>query len=89
MLYSDNPKTKDGIDKLELMVRFIGVLDANNLANEYDDFKSWLNSNLNRKMTNIEEINLAKGILRYIKSDEETNERLEAMEYLFNTDFLN
>ena len=89
MLYSDNPKTKDGIDKLELMVRFIGVLDANNLANEYDDFKSWLNSNLNRKMTNIEEINLAKGILRYIKSDEGTNERLEAMEYLFNTDFLN
>lgn len=89
MLYSDNPKTKDGIDKLELMVRFIGVLDANNLANEYDDFKSWLNSNLNRKMTNIEEINLAKGILRYIKSDEGTNERLEDMVYLFNTDFLN
>ncbi|MCA6445429.1 MAG: hypothetical protein IM600_18525 [Bacteroidetes bacterium] len=80
--------TKHGFDKLELMCRFIKVIEGEQCKEEYALFKLWIRSKLKRHLTAQEELNLAEGIYKYIKSDEGTNERLESMKYLFNTEFL-
>ena len=84
-------KTKSGLDKLELMVRFISIIETkkSKVDNEYNRFKSWLVLQLKRGFTPSEEANLMQGILNYIQSDGETNERIEAMKYLFEAEFLN
>lgn len=80
--------TLHGFDKLELMCRFIRVIESEQCKEEYALFKLWLCSKLKRHLTNQEELNLAEGIYKYIKSDGGTNERLESINYLFNTEFL-
>ena len=84
-------KTKSGLDKLELMVRFISIIETkkSKVDNESNRTKSWLVQQLKRGLTPSEEVNLMQGILNYIQSDGETNERIEAMKYLFEAEFLN
>lgn len=86
--FDEETTTKHGFNKLELMCRFIRVIEGEQCKEEYALFKLWLRSKLKRHLTNQEELNLAEGIYKYIKSDEGTNERLESMKYLFNTEFL-
>ena len=79
------------IDKLDLMIRFISVIEIkpSKAEKEYNRFKSWLVEKLKRGLTPQEEIDLMQGILKYIQSDAETNERMSAMNYLFDLKFLN
>ncbi len=84
-------KTKHGLDTLELMARFLSIIEteAKTPEKEYNRFKSWLVEKLKRGIKPEEDINLAQGIINYIQSDPETNERAQAMKYLFNAEFLN
>lgn len=83
--------TKHGLDKLELMVRFISVIeaDASKGKKEFTRMKSWLVEKLKRGLTPQENIALAEGILKYLQSEPMTDERTEAMKYLFDANFLN
>jgi tRNA C32,U32 (ribose-2'-O)-methylase TrmJ len=86
-----NDKTDSGIDKLQLMLKFISVLDTeeNNAKIEFGKLKSWLYSQLKRKLTAEEEISLLQGILDYLQTEPGTPERMETMNYLFDAKFIN
>lgn len=86
--YDTEQFTKHGIDKLELMVNFISVVESENVKQEFAKFKSLLRSKLKRTITDQEEIDLLEGVCNYIKSDAGTDERSKAMTYLFNAEFL-
>lgn len=83
-------KTKHGIDKLEIMVNLISVIEAkpSKCKQELNRFKSFLVEKLKRGLTPQEEIAFMEGMVKYIQSDEATNERLNSMNYLFNLEFL-
>lgn len=84
-------KTKHGIDKLNLMLFFMPVLDAgsgNQLNKAMDKLKSFLVEKLKRGITAEENISLLQGCLDYTKSDAGTPERFAAMNYLFELKFL-
>ena len=83
-----NDKTIHGIDKLNLMLRFMKVLDGKRPKQDYNRFKSWLVQTLKRGLTAQEDLNLATAIYNYVKSSEATPERIEAMNYLFDAKFL-
>lgn len=78
--------TKYGIQTLQLMARLWYVFDGN--EKDYNKFKSWIVSQINRGITKEEELDLMQGILAYIQSEEATDERLQAMKYLFGLEFL-
>lgn len=82
--------TKHGIEKLELMVRFMSVLEIgeSTAEKEFNRFKSWMVEKLKREITPQEEFDLMQGILDYVKSDPATNERFAAMKVLFNMEFI-
>lgn len=84
-------KTKHGIDKLQLMVKFIHVFECEprNAKSELNKLKSYLVSQLHRGIHPEEDLNLYNGILAYIQSEPATNGRTEAMKYLFELTFLN
>lgn len=81
-------ETKYGIDRLELMLKFISVLKAEKTDVQYHKFKEWIESKINRILTIKEDINLMQGILDYVKSEEGSNERFVSMKYLFNLEYL-
>ncbi|MBE9490843.1 MAG: hypothetical protein IMY67_11155 [Bacteroidetes bacterium] len=90
-LFEKELKTKYGIDKLDLMVRLMPVIQPDNtkkLANKYNSFKSWLVEKLQRGLSKNEEAGLLEGIVAYIQSKAATNERLKSMNYLFELKFL-
>lgn len=79
-----------GIDKLEILVNYIPVLTGGSetTKKEFTTFKSWLAEKIKRKITLHEEVALVQGIIEYINTDGETNERLAAMKYLYDLEFL-
>jgi len=81
-------KTKHGIDKLQLMCKFLPIIHGENCEEDFDEFKLWINEQIKRDMTDLEELNLMYGASDFIRSDPGTNERDIAMKYLFNADFL-
>lgn len=83
-------KTRQGIDKLQVMVKFMYVVESevSKLEGNLNRFKSFLCEQLKRGITPEEELSLLSGIDRYIKSNAGENERLEAMDYLFELKFL-
>jgi tRNA C32,U32 (ribose-2'-O)-methylase TrmJ len=85
-----NDKTASGIDKLRLMLKFMSVLDAdeNKGKREFGKLKSWLYSQLKRKITTEEEVSLLEGIVNYLHSEPGTPERMTAMNYLFDAKFI-
>lgn len=86
-------KTKNfGFDKLATMLFFIPVLEASSekkLKKAFARLKSFLVQQLQRGITIQEDIDLMKGCQNWIMSDPGTNERFEAMDYLFDLQFLN
>lgn len=83
--------TKYGIDRTKLMIRFIPVIEAKTekeIDKQLNRLKSYLVQQLKRGITPQENIALLEGIRNYIISDSATNERMAAMEYLFNLDFI-
>lgn len=93
-IFIEELTTKNGIDKLELMVKFMPLLITPNesekkIKNNYNSLKSFLVSQLNRGISLSEEDNLLSGIVDYLETKEATPERMKAMEYLFNLEFIN
>lgn len=86
--YFTERKTKHGLDKLQLMIRFISVIEGKQTKEEYALFKLWICSQIKRHLTDSENLKLTEGILRHIQSTEGTNERLASMRYLFDAEFL-
>jgi tRNA C32,U32 (ribose-2'-O)-methylase TrmJ len=84
-------KTASGIDKLELMLRFISILESEKgqTSIEFGKLKSWLYRQLKRKITSEEEVSLLTGIANYIYSAPATPERMNAMNYIFEAKFIN
>ena len=84
------PKTKHGIDKLDIMIHLIPVINTKpgKAKTGYNQFKSFLVEKLKRGITTLEEIALAQAILNYIQSDAKTNERFHAIKCLSELDFL-
>lgn len=83
-------KTESGIDKLQLMVKFISVLEAEEkkVNMEFGLLKTWLSQQLKRKITSTEEVALLEGIGDYLHSEPATPERMKAMNFLFNAKFI-
>lgn len=83
-------KTIHGISKLDIIIRFISVIEATpgTAGFRLNRFKSFLVEKFKRGITPTENANLAQGILNYIQSDPGTNERMNAMNYLFELKFL-
>ncbi len=84
-------KTKHGIDKLAIMVKFMRIIHAKNskAKTEFFRFQSFLVQQLQRGLTAEESMNFAQGIVNYINTEEGTNERLDSMKYLFELEFIN
>lgn len=86
-----NKKTKVGyIDKLELMVEFIRVIESPEAKEKenFDKFKQWLSGQIKRDLKETELMALLNGMLKYIQSEPETKQRMEVMQYLFEAEFL-
>lgn len=81
--------TKHGIDKTMLMLKFMTIVEGKKGKSDYNRFKSWLVQQLKRGLTAQEGVALVEGILKYIQSEPATNERMDAMKYLFGAEFLN
>jgi hypothetical protein len=84
--------TKYGIDRTKLMIRFIPIIEAKTekaIDREINKMKSFLVQQIKRGITPQENIALLEGVRNYIISDSATNERMAAMKYLFNLDFIN
>lgn len=91
-------KNKFGIDKLELMIEFMGIMTVGD--NPLDDIsdqkiealllklKTFLEQKIKRDFTSKEYIDLMEGLVNYTASDPGTNERINSLEYLFNLDFI-
>ena len=87
-----NPTTtKYGVCKLKLMVHFMAVIETklSKVKGNFTRFKSFIVSQIKRGITPEEEKNLLEGIHNYLKSDQATNERMAAMDYIFELKFLN
>ncbi len=82
--------TKHGIDKLDIMIKIMRIVTSKGrkISTNFDKFKSFLVQQLQRGLTPAEIRDLSKGLLDYINSEEGSNERFKAMEYLFNLEFL-
>ena len=82
--------TKHGLNTLCLMINFISVFECkeDQEITEFEKLLSWLCIQLQRDITTEEEFNIAKGILKYIQSEPGTDERFDAMKYLFSAEFL-
>ena len=85
-------KTKNGgFDKLNVMLSFMPVLEAideKELDNGLVKLNSFIVELIKRELTPQEEIGLLQGCKNYVGSDCATNERIEAMNYLFELEFL-
>lgn len=89
--FDQQMKTKHGVDKTDLMIRFMPVLEARGsrkLRNSFNRLKSFICQQIKRGITPQEDIRLSEGILKYVQSDPGTNERFQAMDYLFELKFL-
>lgn len=88
--YETDFKNKHGLDKLELMCRFLQIVESkkSNVKSDFNRFKSWLVQQLGRGISKREEIALAQGIVNYIRSEAGTNERGKAISYLFEGEWL-
>lgn len=83
--------TKYGIDKTRLMLRFIPVIHATTekkIDKGLNKLKSFLVQQIKRGITPQENLALLEGIRNYIISDSGTNERMDAIDYLFNLKFI-
>ncbi len=91
MMYDTELKSKYGIDKLIIMVMIMQIIEGDGGLEtkvNHEKFIKFLEKETKRGLTNREHLHLAEGILKYIQSDPQTNEREAAMKYLFNLDFL-
>ncbi len=83
--------TKFGIDRLRLMLFFMPLLEANSSKKAdrtLNRLKSFLVQQIKRGITAKENLDLLQGCYEWVKSDAQTNERLKAMDYLFDLEFL-
>lgn len=89
--FDQKMKTKHGIDKLTVMLKFMSIVEpgTSKVKNNFNRFKSFICQQMKRGMTLQEETNLMEGIVKYLHSEEQTNERFEAMDYIFELKFLN
>lgn len=76
------------VDSLDVMIKFIPIWESKNHKSAYNKLKSFLCQRIKRGITKEEEVNLLQGIGNYINSKPATQERTEAMKYLFNLKFL-
>lgn len=84
-----NPKLNElGFDQLEVMVMLIKLLDASTTRQTYYAFKFYLEEKLNRKLTAPEELAMGEGCLKMVRSEPETKERTDSINYLFQLEFL-
>jgi hypothetical protein len=84
----DDGKKKHGIDKLQLMAKLMPILEGQKVKSNYNKLKSYLVSQLKRGITPREEENLCQAIVDYVQSDAASNERIRAMDNLFNLKFI-
>lgn len=84
---STQKKTRHGIDRFLLMLKFIEVIEGKSKTG-FIRLKSFIVQQIKRGITRQEEEDLLNGILRYIRSEPSTTEREEAMKYLFGAEFM-
>lgn len=91
----DNIKetTKFGIDRLDWMAEILGILcfeeeDLKILDKNVKSTKAWLEDQIKRELTPVEYKDFLQGCLNYTKSEPASNERLSAINYLTDIDFI-
>jgi hypothetical protein len=84
------PKTSNGIDKLDLMIALINFIEASEekMKDEFDKLKHLLTKHIKRNLTAQEELELSQGILNCIESSPQPKERNDAMEFLIEAKFI-
>lgn len=81
-------ESKYGVDKLAFMVRLVKMLDDDS-PSAVDDLQTWLENELGRELTREECLNMARGLLHLVKSEEGSQERVSLVDGIINLEFLN
>ncbi len=84
-------ETPHGIDKCRLMLICMPLLDAKGstvMDKRLANLKSFIVQQIGRGTTKEEELCMLEALKNYVVSDPQTNERAEAMDYLFNAKFI-
>lgn len=89
MLINTKLTNRIGFDRLDIMVHFLPVLESENIEKDMNELKSFISDQIKRELETEEEINLYDGLINYVSSEPATDERSEAMNYLFDFHFLN
>lgn len=80
-----------GIDKTYVLLKIMEIIEAPNVKkgkSVLNRFKSFLVQQLKRGLKQSEDLNFKKGIMAYIETDPESNERMDAINYLMELKFL-
>lgn len=89
--YDTETKTKFGIEKVNLMLKVIEVVESrgnDKLRKSIDRLKSFLVQQMQRGLTRNEEIGLLQALRDYSRSEPATDERAKSMERLFDLEFI-
>lgn len=81
-------KTKHGIDKLELIVLVLSLTEGDDFEKSYELLKKGICDQIGRLMTNKEVLDMTTGCYNLVMSDPGTKQRREAINYLFEAEFL-
>lgn len=81
---------KYGISKLDISIYFLTLIEGGKECFDanYNAVIDFLQTELKRKLTQMEITKMGQGLIAFIKSELGTNERLNTMDYLFNLEFL-
>lgn len=83
--------SRNGFDKLELLIEFLPIIHAED-SDQFDTavnaFIGYIQSEIKREISIQEHANILEGISNYIKSDEASNERMKAIKYFSEAQFL-
>jgi hypothetical protein len=84
-------KTKHGIDVLQMMAEFLLIIHEEkfeNYDNHIKNFELLISKQIKRELTPQEKLDIYHGILNFINSESASNERIIAIEYLFEAKFI-
>jgi hypothetical protein len=78
-------KNKFNIDPTEILVKFLSVIDNDtNYEEQFKKFIYFLESKINRKISDHEQLDFSVAVLDYIQSEPATQERTQIMKKIFN-----
>ena len=85
---------KFGLKQISIMIKILPIIsmrskDIPQIKSFINDFYLWLETKIDRPIEQKERLNFVAGIADFYQTDCQTQERINAMNYLFKLNFLN